>query len=450
MTVPLASTALTFKIAHEPALSAEKTQRLSDDLESRGIHLSERVSVYSVYFLDATEPVSDATDALLNNILDANLADSPASRILSGDAQVQFVVGLPRFGTRSPWSSKATDILHLCGISPASIPRVERGLVYVLKTAVQESAITAALDAFHDRMIQVALVNSVPTYDAIFGHAQPKPLQSVPMHQTDPVVALAEANGRWGLALAQDEMDYLVQAYVTGDAALHRNPTDIELMMFGQVRSHSSPYCQVNSEHCRHKIFNASWSIDQEDKPDSLFGMIRHTYKTHPNHILSAYSDNAAVLEGNVAGKMLIDPETHAYTVIVEPMHLLCKVETHNHPTAISPFPGAATGSGGEIRDEGAVGTGSKPRVGLAGFTVSDLLIPGYIQPWELDIGKPAHTASALTIMVQGPLGGAAFNNEFGRPNLCGYFRTYCQSIPLANGQSEVRGYHKYTFDLIC
>jgi phosphoribosylformylglycinamidine synthase len=247
--------------------------------------------------------------------------------------------------------------------------------------------------------------------------------------------ALRLANKEWGLALAEDEMSYLVKAFLAIDnaEALNRDPTDAELMMFGQV----------NSEHCRHKIFNASWTINGEEKEHSLFNMIRNTFLLHPEHILSAYSDNAAVLAGPTASRFLPFQKTvdslPSYQTVDEAVHLVCKVETHNHPTAVSPFPGASTGSGGEIRDEGAVGSGSKPKAGLAGFTVSDLNIPNFKQPWELDVGKPSHLASALDIMLQGPLGGAAFNNEFGRPNLCGYFRTFLQR----ERYNLVRGYHK-------
>ncbi len=230
-----------------------------------------------------------------------------------------------------------------------------------------------------------------------------------------------------GLALADDEIDYLVTNFLR----LERNPNDIELMMFAQA----------NSEHCRHKIFNADWTIDGEVQPKSLFKMIKNTYEKTPDYVLSAYKDNAAVMTGFEAGRFFPDSDG-VYRYHTEPMHILMKVETHNHPTAISPYPGAATGSGGEIRDEGATGRGSKPKAGLTGFSVSNLKIPGFVQPWEGDYGKPDRIVTAFDIMIDGPLGGAAFNNEFGRPALLGYFRTYEQQVCSHNGV-EVRGYHK-------
>ena len=231
-----------------------------------------------------------------------------------------------------------------------------------------------------------------------------------------------------GLALAEDEIDYLVENFTK----LGRNPNDIELMMFAQA----------NSEHCRHKIFNADWTIDGVEQPKSLFKMIKNTYETTPEHVLSAYKDNAAVMTGSKVGRFFPDPNSRQYTYHHEDAHILMKVETHNHPTAISPWPGASTGSGGEIRDEGATGIGGKPKAGLVGFTTSNLRIPGFEQPWETDFGKPDRIVNALDIMLEGPLGGAAFNNEFGRPNLLGYFRTYEEKVTSHAGE-EVRGYHK-------
>ncbi|MEK7759819.1 MAG: AIR synthase-related protein, partial [Pseudomonadota bacterium] len=236
--------------------------------------------------------------------------------------------------------------------------------------------------------------------------------------------ALATANQQLGLALAPDEIDYLVENFMR----IGRNPTDVELMMFAQA----------NSEHCRHKIFNADWVIDGKRMPHSLFAMIRNTHALNPAGTLVAYKDNSSVIQGFRSGRFFPDPATHEYRYHEEDTHILMKVETHNHPTAISPFPGAATGAGGEIRDEGATGTGSKPKAGITGFSVSNLRIPGAVQPWETDHGKPGRIASALEIMLDGPLGGAAFNNEFGRPNLGGYFRTFEEQVA-----GEVRGYHK-------
>ncbi|KAJ3045638.1 hypothetical protein HDV00_007762 [Rhizophlyctis rosea] len=350
---------------------------------------------------------------------------------------------LPRPGTISPWSSKATDIARTCGLGNY-VKRIERGVVYFVQTAngaaISEQDLSRFVDSMHDRMTQVVL-RQVPDSTQIFSQGEPGPLKSVPLLAAvkdgkNPREVLAAANKEWGLALAEDEIDYLVQAFLHPQEAgeVPRDPTDVELMMFAQV----------NSEHCRHKIFRASWTIDGKDQDHSLFDMIRNTYKLHPSHVLSAYSDNAAVLVGPKGTRFFPDIKNgNVYTTDVEELHTLAKVETHNHPTAVSPFPGAATGSGGEIRDEGAVGQGSKPKAGLTGFTVSNLRIPGFVQPWEVqDPGKPAHIASALDIMIEAPLGGAAFNNEFGRPNLAGYFRTYLDHVPTENG-TEWRGYHK-------
>ena len=256
----------------------------------------------------------------------------------------------------------------------------------------------------------------------LFRHEAPRPLNSVPVLAAGRA-ALVAANRALGLALADDEIDYLVKAFTT----LGRDPNDIELMMFAQA----------NSEHCRHKIFNATWEIDGATKDRSLFQMIKNTYQLHSDGILSAYKDNAAVLAGTRGGRFYVDPRTNEYAAHDEEIHLLCKVETHNHPTAISPFPGAATGSGGEIRDEGATGRGAKPKAGLPGFTVSKLTRPGAVQPWEKDHGKPDRIVSALDIMLEGPLGGAAFNNEFGRPNLNGYFRSYEAEVLNARGNPK-------------
>lgn len=261
----------------------------------------------------------------------------------------------------------------------------------------------------------------------MFAHHQPTPVTSVDLLGQGRQ-ALINANLRLGTALAEDEIDYLQDAFTK----LGRNPNDIELYMFAQA----------NSEHCRHKIFNADWVIDGEQQPKSLFKMIKNTFETTPDHVLSAYKDNAAVMEGSEVGRYFADHETGRYDFHQEPAHILMKVETHNHPTAISPWPGAATGSGGEIRDEGATGRGAKPKAGLVGFSVSNLRIPGFEQPWEEDFGKPERIVTALDIMTEGPLGGAAFNNEFGRPALNGYFRTYEEKVNSHNGE-ELRGYHK-------
>ncbi|MBU0654948.1 MAG: phosphoribosylformylglycinamidine synthase [Gammaproteobacteria bacterium] len=332
----------------------------------------------------------------------------------------------PRPGTISPWSSKASDIAHNCGLT--MVERIERGIAYDVQSVstlsdAQRGQIAALL---HDRMTEMVLADMQDAV-VLFSEAEPASLRYVDI-SNDAAAALAKANSEWGLALSPDEIDYLAENY----AELGRNPTDVELMMFAQA----------NSEHCRHKIFNADWIIDGQEQPKSLFGMIRNTYQHAPEGILSAYKDNASVIEGPLATRFLTDVNTGEYHYTNEPVHILMKVETHNHPTAISPFPGAATGSGGEIRDEGATGNGSKPKAGLCGFSVSNLRIPGYEQPWEHDFGKPGRIVSALDIMLEGPIGAAAFNNEFGRPNITGYFRTFEMQAPGARG-IELRGYHK-------
>ncbi|QIB66932.1 phosphoribosylformylglycinamidine synthase [Kineobactrum salinum] len=338
----------------------------------------------------------------------------------------ELLLVVPRPGTISPWSSKATDIAHNCGLR--EVLRLERGIAWYLAmpAGLAEASRSQVRAALHDRMTE-AVLGSLEQASALFHQQDP-----APMAQVDVLgggrEALVQADRSLGLALADDEIDYLLQSF-TG---LGRNPSDVELMMFAQA----------NSEHCRHKIFNASWVIDGVPQDKSLFGMIRNTHERGGDNVLSAYSDNAAVVAGHRAGRFYPDPETAEYGYSCEDIHLLMKVETHNHPTAIAPFPGAGTGAGGEIRDEGAVGRGSKPKVGLTGFSVSNLRIPGYSQPWESDYGKPARIVSALDIMLEGPIGGAAFNNEFGRPNLCGYFRSYEADVAGVEGP-ERRGYHK-------
>ncbi|SEE60200.1 phosphoribosylformylglycinamidine synthase [Pseudomonas coleopterorum] len=331
---------------------------------------------------------------------------------------------LPRFGTISPWSSKASDIAHNCGLT--QVQRLERGIAFYVSGDFSETEAELIGGVLHDRMTQVVL-SRLEEAAGLFRHAEPKPLTAVDILGGGRA-ALEKANVELGLALAEDEIDYLVSSF----QGLARNPHDIELMMFAQA----------NSEHCRHKIFNASWDIDGQSQEKSLFGMIKNTYQMHSEGVLSAYKDNASVIVGSVAGRFFPNPETRRYGAVQEPVHILMKVETHNHPTAIAPFPGASTGSGGEIRDEGATGRGAKPKAGLTGFTVSNLNIPGFEQPWEKPYGKPERIVTALDIMIDGPLGGAAFNNEFGRPALTGYFRTFEQSIDTPHGE-EVRGYHK-------
>jgi phosphoribosylformylglycinamidine synthase len=371
----------------------------------------------ALYFVDMDGELSaterEHLNILLNGPEQENLSD------LSGNT----CIVTPRLGTISPWSSKATDIIHTCGID--SIQRIEHGVVYFLDgvSSVDRPAMEALL---HDRMVE-QVAYSVSELEGLFSHQTPKPNQVVDI-LLGGREALVQANIDMGLALSPDEIDYLVDAF----NGLKRNPVDAELMMFAQA----------NSEHCRHKIFNADWTIDGQDKPYSLFGMIRNTFQKNPEGVLSAYSDNAAVLEGPQASRFFPNPETNVYQTNPEPVHFQIKVETHNHPTAISPWPGAATGAGGEIRDEGATGCGSKPKSGLTGFTVSNLNIPGFKQPWERDYGKPSRIVSALDIMIEGPLGAAGFNNEFGRPAINGYFRTYENALVTHDG-IEMRGYHK-------
>lgn len=331
---------------------------------------------------------------------------------------------VPRASTLSPWSSKATDIAQHCGLD--QVKRLERGIAYYVEGDLDEQQLEQIAALLHDRMTERVLRNKQQPND-MFVQAEPGVLQSVDILK-EGKQALVSANKTMGLALSDDEIDYLVENF----SALGRNPNDIELMMFAQA----------NSEHCRHKIFNADWQIDGEKKAETLFSMIKNTAKQSPKGIISKYSDNAAVAQGSDADVMIRDPQSRSYQFIEEHVPYLMKVETHNHPTAISPYPGAATGSGGEIRDEGATGRGSRSKAGLTGFTVSHLNIPNFEQPWEQSIGKPERIASALDIMLEGPLGSAAFNNEFGRPNLAGYFRTFEQNVTDSNGE-KARGYHK-------
>ncbi|WP_133510869.1 phosphoribosylformylglycinamidine synthase [Candidatus Thiosymbion oneisti] len=338
-----------------------------------------------------------------------------------------LVLVVPRAGTISPWSSKATDIAHNCGLN--KIRRLERGVAYFLQARsakVDDGLLVAAAAPLHDPMTQVPLF-AMKDACRLFDRAEPRPHRSIDV-LSGGRANLVAANSELGLALSGDEIDYLV----AGFRDLGRNPTDVELMMFAQV----------NSEHCRHKIFNADWTIDGEPQDRSLFAMIRHTTTCSPQGILSAYRDNAAVVAGWPGKRFLVSPEDGVYGEHDEAIHLLMKVETHNHPTAIAPDPGAATGVGGEIRDESATARGAKPKAGLCGFSVSNLRLPDQVLPWEQDYGKPSHMASALDIMLEGPIGAAAFNNEYGRPNLCGYFRTYEQEVPGPE-ETELRGYHK-------
>ncbi|MGE5490581.1 MAG: phosphoribosylformylglycinamidine synthase, partial [Actinomycetota bacterium] len=397
----------------DPAFSAFRLQRLQSRLTA-ALPDIEAVAANYWHFAALRRPLSAEDRQKLAALLEEKPAGAEAGEL--------FLV-TPRIGTISPWSSKATDIAWNCDLD--GIERIERGIAYHL-TVKGGRALTAderktAAALLHDRMTDSVL----PGFDAageLFRHFEPKPLSTVDVLKGGKA-ALVEANGALGLALSDDEIDYLLDIFTNAG----RNPTDVELMMFAQA----------NSEHCRHKIFNASWVIDGKAQDKTLFGMIRETHQAHPEGTVVAYSDNASIIEGAEIARFY--PEADGtYTYKQEVTHILTKVETHNHPTAISPFPGASTGSGGEIRDEGATGKGSKPKAGLCGFSVSNLNIPDAPQPWEKAYGRPGRIASALDIMIEGPIGAAAFNNEFGRPNLTGYFRSYEQDVA-----GTVRGYHK-------
>ena len=423
------------------ALSAFRTQRLLSQLQSVDAAITGVTGRY-IHFIDAVGEVSQDDKARLDGLLTYG---EPFSGAAEGD---EFVV-IPRFGTISPWASKATDIAHNCGMT--HIHRIERGIVYhvQVKTGLlggakklNEASLMAVAALLHDRMTDMVL-RTPQEAAGLFSELQAKPLEFIDL-LTGGKAALENANTELGLALSDDEIDYLVDAFTRAQ----RNPTDVELMMFAQA----------NSEHCRHKIFNADWTIDGEKQTKSLFGMIRNTHELHPEGTVVAYSDNSSVIEGANISRFYQRgaAKGNVYEASDELTHILMKVETHNHPTAISPFPGASTGAGGEIRDEGATGRGAKPKAGLTGFTVSNLMVTHAVQPWEnaRDVaqtpaqrdalaqagiyGKPDRIASPLQIMIDGPLGGAAFNNEFGRPNLGGYFRTYEQNVG-----GNVQGYHK-------
>ncbi len=407
-----------FTLRGGPALSTFRLQRLFVALVARAPGLR-ALHADHLHLVDVARP----PDQQSLGRLQALLSYAPPSPPRSGPC----VVVVPRLGTVSGWSSKATDIAHNCGL--AAVHRIERATVYHFDCDAID--LTAVAPLLHDRMTESVLAG-IDEAAACFGTAPPAPLSRVDVLGGG-APALRAANVALGLALADDEIGYLVAAFV----GLGRNPTDAELMMFAQA----------NSEHCRHKIFNASWTIDGDEQPRSLFAMIRNTTAialaanpSGPGAVRSAYHDNAAVTEGWPARRLFPDASGQWRYTAAHPLHLLMKVETHNHPTAISPFPGAATGSGGEIRDEGAVGRGGKPKAGLCGFSVSHLRVPDQeLEPWELDDpGKPDRIVSAWQIMVDGPLGAAAFNNEFGRPNLAGYFRSF-----EARLDGEVRGYHK-------
>ncbi len=401
------------KLRGAPALSPSRLARLSRSI-AEVLPKMKGLAAEHWYFVELAAPLAPEEQDRLVELLGAIPAtpQPPAGALL---------LVVPRLGTISPWSSKATDIARQCGFD--KVVRIERGVAYTLelKNGLDERQRAAVLPRVHDRMTE-SVLHSAEAAEALFHHYSPQPLTTVDVvgGGRDALVA---ANAELGLALSEDEIDYLVDNFTR----IGRNPTDVELMMFAQA----------NSEHCRHKIFNAEWVIDARPEEKTLFGMIRETHAAHPEGTVVAYSDNASVIEGASIERFYPDAEGQ-WRFRNEETHILAKVETHNHPTAISPFPGAATGAGGEIRDEGATGRGSKPKAGLTGFSVSNLNIPGFEQPWEVPYGRPERIASALDIMIEGPIGGAAFNNEFGRPNLAGYFRSFEQAV-----QGEVRGYHK-------
>ena len=387
---------------------------------SRILPAISKVRADFIHFLDVDTPLTPRQEEHLAELLAYGLpADDTA------DMQPACIV-IPRPGMISPWSSKATDILHHCGL--ASLKRIERGICWYLESGNGRQPDSMELDRIkhilHDRMTQ-AVIEDMNEAVCLFAVREAGRLTHIRMG-ADGKAALQEANATLGLALSEQEIDYLYEAF----NGMGRDPTDVELMTFAQV----------NSEHCRHKIFNAEWTIDGETRTKSLFDLIRDTHAAHPGRVLSAYSDNSAVMRGHQAGRFFASPLDHTYRYEQEDIHILMKVETHNHPTAISPFPGAATGSGGEIRDEAATGCGSKPKAGLTGFTVSNLNIPALPQPWECPPDKPDHIASPLDIMLEGPIGAAAYNNEFGRPALAGYFRTFEQA---GNTSGNIWGYHK-------
>jgi len=404
-----------------PAISSFRQKKFLDQIQQVLPEITQ-LTAHFVHFVDAGEALSDDDTQVLEKLL----RYGPHMDEVSSEGKLFLVV--PRAGTISPWSSKATDIAHNCNLQ--AIDRIERGIAYHVQCSEgfqwdekSQSKIAACL---HDRMVEIVL-NELDEASCLFGHHEPTEGETVDVLGKGKV-ALNEANLRLGLAMSDDEIDYLVEHFTD----INRNPVDAELMMFAQA----------NSEHCRHKIFNADWIIDGEKQDRSLFNMIRNTYESHSEDVLSAYSDNSSVIASHKAKRFMPDGESHQYKYSDEHIAILMKVETHNHPTAISPFPGAATGAGGEIRDEGATGRGSKPKVGLSGFSVSNLKIPDCPQPWETDYGKPERIVSALDIMLEGPIGSAAFNNEFGRPNIAGYFRTFEEKVAGPNGK-EVRGYHK-------
>ena len=426
-----------YQFRGSPALSPFRLAKLYSNLKQSAPSITHLYTEFN-HFIFSESSLSDSQQQSLKQIL----TYGPQAQLEDPSGELLLVV--PRIGTISPWASRATDIAHNCGLN--TVLRIERGIAFYVTTSnnqpLNEAEKTAFKAAIHDRMTETVL-GDLNDAQKLFHHADPQPLNSIDILNGGQA-ALNTANNEMGLALSPDEVDYLVENF----SKIGRNPTDVELMMFAQA----------NSEHCRHKIFNADWIIDGEAQDISLFGMIRNTHKLNPGHTVVAYSDNSSIVAGQKTQRFYPN-DSGEYGFKEDDTHYLMKVETHNHPTAISPFAGAATGAGGEIRDEGATGIGSKPKAGLTGFSVSNLNIPGFNQPWENYYsphpnfhpqagegelyGKPGRIATPLQIMADGPLGGAAYNNEFGRPNIAGYFRTFELQVADVNGDAEVRGYHK-------
>ncbi|WP_348523041.1 phosphoribosylformylglycinamidine synthase [Endozoicomonas sp. G2_2] len=395
-------------IAGKPALAEFELERLRGGLAGAGIDVASLVAREVFVAAFAETPDADTWQRLLAVL-----------GVRDDDNVPEGVIAIPRLGTVSPWSTKSEDIAHNSGL--VGLMRLERGVVFSFGSTPDFEAL-AQSGVLHDPMTQSLLPNA-ERLPRLFDTLARRGLRRVPLAK-EGVSALQAANRDWGLALADEEIEYLAEQY----RALDRDPTDVELMMFGQI----------NSEHCRHKIFNAEFTIDGETRAKSLFDMIRDSHRARPEGVLSAYRDNAAVIEGHSATRQLVGAD-RVYRLHEEPVHILMKVETHNHPTAIAPNPGAATGAGGEIRDEAATGRGGKPKAGLSGFSVSDLRLPDDIQPWETDDSRPPQVATPLDIMFEGPIGAARYNNEFGRPALGGYFR----SFQYQSKETGLRGYHK-------
>lgn len=398
------------------ALSDFRIEKLLQKAAAAGLPKAELSSEFW-YFVSSESALNHETATKLQ----ALLAAESVEKTPEAENSLHLFLITPRIGTISPWASKATDIAHNCGLG--EIERIERGMAVWLKGELNAEQKQQWAALLHDRMTESVLPD-FQTASQLFSRPEAQTFATVDVLGKGKD-ALMQANSELGLALSPDEIDYLLENY----QALQRNPSDVELMMFAQA----------NSEHCRHKIFNADFILNGDAQPKSLFRMIRDTHEAHPQGTIVAYKDNASIIEGAKIERFYPRAdERQGYRFSEEETHILMKVETHNHPTAIAPFAGAATGAGGEIRDEGATGKGARPKAGLTGFTVSNLNIPGFKQPWEGGYGKPDHISSPLDIMIEGPIGGAAFNNEFGRPNLLGYFRTFEQEF-----EGQMRGYHK-------